>query len=143
MTNETILQRVHELLDGLSTKNNFVVVLKGVPLSLFGETADLDAAAKNPLNYFFRWTTGGRKFLSHEEFLLTGAFVTAQFDAVYVIDNNSFDALYPIEENFSAATKKILLEHFAELETADEPVTKTFGNVDKLIKIFTEVRDEQ
>ena len=61
-----------------------VVVLKGVPLSLFGEVADLDAAANDPLNYFLR----------------TG-------------------------ENF-CRTKKLLLEHLARLEDADNPDEENF-----------------
>ena len=100
MTNEIISARVQEIVDNLSRDGKSVVVLKGVPLSLFGESADLDAAAKNPLNYFLQ-RTGDRKFLSHEEFILLNAVIHMQHAAIYVLNNNLFDELCPIEENFS------------------------------------------
>ena len=139
MTNEIISSRVREIVDTLPHDKKSVVVLKGIPLSLFGEVADLDAAADNPLNYFLR--TGGRKFLSHEEFLLTGAFVLAQFDAVYVVTNNLFMEQFPIEENFSADTKKLLLENFAEPEVDDEPAEENFDGRAKLFDLFVGLKD--
>lgn len=135
MTNEIISERLKILLDGLPHEKNFVVVLKGVPLSFVGEEnfCDLDAAAENPMTYFFRLVNDERKFLSYEEFLLTSAFVLTQFDTVFVLNNNLFDELYPIDENFSDATRKLLLKHFTEPE--DAPVTG------KLADIFAELSE--
>ena len=141
MTNENISSRVREVVDTLPRDGKSVVVLKGVPLSLFDESADLDAAAKNPLNYFLQ-RTGARKFLSHEEFILLGGVVLMQFDAVYVVDNNSCGDEYPIEQNFSDATKTRLLDHFARLEDADNPVKKISGDAGKIVDIFTDLREE-
>lgn len=140
MTNENISARVREVVDTLPRDGNSVVVLKGVPLSLFDESSDLDAAAENPLAYFGQ-LTGGRKFLSHEEFILTSAFVLAQFDAVYVVTNNLFMEQFPIEENFSADTKKLLLEHFAEPEVDEEPAEENFGSRAKLFDLFVGLKD--
>ena len=141
MTNEIISARVREVVDKLPRDKNSVVVLKGVPLSLFGEVADLDAAANNPLNYFLR-LTGERKFLSHEEFILLGGVVLMQFAAVYVVDNNSCGDEYPIEQNFSDATKKLLLDHFARLEDADDTAEDISGDAGKIADIFTDLREE-
>ncbi len=139
MTNEIISARVREVVDKLPRDKNSVVVLKGVPLSLFGEVADLDAAANNPLNYFLR-LTGERKFLSHEEFILLGGVVLMQFAAVYVVDNNSCGDEYPIEQNFSDATKKLLLDHFARLEDADDSAEDI--DAGKIVDIFTDLRED-
>ena len=142
MTNAIISERLRETLDGLPHEKNFVVVLKGVPLSFVGESANLDALTKNPLDYFLRRIASGRKFLSHEEFILLNAVIRMQFAAIYVLSNNLFDELCPIEENFSDATKKLLLEHFTEPEGDDPPVEKNLGDAKKIADIFAELNDE-
>ncbi|MBR4382533.1 MAG: ATP-dependent DNA helicase RecQ, partial [Selenomonadaceae bacterium] len=142
MTNEIISERLRELVDGLPHGKKSVVVLKGIPLNFVGESADLDDLTKNPLDYFLRWMNGGRKFLSHEEFLLLNAVIQMQYNAVYVLSNNLFDEICPIEENFSAATKKLLLEYFAEPATDDPPDEKNLGDAQKIADIFAELNDE-
>ena len=139
--NEIILRRVKEKLSGLPCGKNFAVVLKGVPLSFVDEkfSADLDAAKKNPLNYFYALANGGRKIFSYEEFLLLSSFVFAQYDSVYVVNNNIFMEQYPIEAAFGGETKKFLLEHFTEPE--DESSAENLGNVIKLAEIFVGLRD--
>lgn len=130
---------MNEKISSLPPEKNFAVVLKGVPLNFVDEnfSADLDAAKKNPLNYFYALANGGRNFFAYEEFLLLGSFVLAQYDSVYVLNNNLFMEQYPIEAAFGDETKKILLEHFTEPEEAlDEPAEENLGSVAKLVELF-------
>ncbi|MBQ3726092.1 MAG: ATP-dependent DNA helicase RecQ [Selenomonadaceae bacterium] len=134
--NEIILQRVNKKLSSLPRGKNFAVVLKGVPLNFVEENfrEDLEAAKDDPLNYFMRLRSGGRKFFSHEEFLLLNALILMQYDSVVVLNNNLFMEQYPIAAELTDATKKILLEHFTEPE--DESASENLGGVAKLADIF-------
>ena len=88
------------------TAKEIIFVLKGMPLNFVGEEnfpEDLTAAINDPLNYFIGLKSSGRKFLSHEEFLLLNAFIFAQYDSVYVLKNNLFMEQFPIENKFGAA----------------------------------------
>ncbi len=140
-----IQRRVHKKISALSEKN-CAVVLKGIESSFIGDEnfpVDFDAAKDNPLNYFTRLINDGRKFFTHEEFLLMNAFVLNQFDTVRVLNNNVFIEQYPIAATFCAATRKILLEHFTELEDdfADLDAPENFGTVAKLIDLFIGLKD--
>ena len=137
--NEIISRRVTEKFSSLPRGKNFVVVLKGVPLNFVEENfrEDLEAAKDDPLNYFMRLRSGGRKFFSHEEFLLLSALILMQYDSVVVLNNNLFMEQYPLAAELTGATKKILLDHFTEPEDAlDEPAEENLGSVAKLADIF-------
>lgn len=136
MTNQIIFKRLHETLASLP---NTIVVLKGLPLNFIDDSLqdDLDAAKDNPLNYFLRLTEDGRRFITHEEFLLLKPFVLAQHDAVYVVNNNLFARQYPIEAAFGDDTRRKLLEHFTEPEDLlEEPAEENLGSVAKLVELF-------
>lgn len=144
--NEIILERLHEQLERITQGKN-IFVLKGVSLSLIGEEnfqENLSLAADNPLNYFIALMNSGRKFLTHEEFLLLNAVIFMQYDAVYVLKNNLYMEQFPIEAKFDAATKKILLEHFSEPENViDEPEEENLGNASKLTELFVGLKDNE
>ena len=140
---EIILKALRGQLEKIPSGKN-IFVLKGVPLNFVGEEnfpEDLTAAINDPLNYFIGLKGSGRKFLSHEEFLLLNAFIFAQYDSVYVLKNNLFMEQFPIEKKFGAATE-ILLEHFTEPENIiDEPREENPGNAAKLIELFIGLAD--
>ena len=110
--NEIISRRVNEKLNDLPREKNFAVVLKGVSLNFVEENfrEDLEAAKDDPLNYFLRLRSSGRKFFTHEEFLLLSALIFMQYDGVCVLNNNLFMAQYLIAAELTGATKKILLD---------------------------------
>ncbi len=141
---EIIFQALREQIKNLPRSKN-IFVLKGVPLEFFGEEIfpeDLAAAINDPLKYFFALKESGRKFLSHEEFLLLNAFIFAQYDSVYVLKNNLFMEQFPIENKFDDATKKILIEHFTEPEDiSEEPAEENSGSASKLIELFIGLKD--
>lgn len=137
---EIILQRLREKFESLPPEENSAIVLKGVPLSFIDDgnfPEDLAAAVNDPLNYFIGLKSSGRKFLSHEEFLLLNAFIFAQYNSIYVVSNNLFMQQYPVEVKFGGATK-ILLEHFTEPENdAIAPqAQKLSPENDRLANIF-------
>lgn len=121
----------------LPLESKSAIVLKGLPFVDENFPQDLESAKENPIEYFFALVSGGRKFFTYEEFLLLGAFIFAQYDSVYVMNNNIFIEQYPIEATFGDATKKTLLEHFTEPEnTIDESDAENLGTVAKLVEIF-------
>lgn len=126
-------------------EENSAVVLKGVPLSFVDDKnlpEDLDTAKENPMNYFLRLTNGERNIFTYEEFILLNPFILAQYDAIYLLNNNLFIEQYPIEANFGDTTKKILLEHFTEPENVvDEPEAENLGSVAKLVDMFVGLKD--
>lgn len=144
MTNEIISDVLRGKIADLPEKN-FAVVLKGVPLNFVDDKnfpEDLDAAKDNPLNYFSRLTFGERNFFTHEEFLLLNSFVLAQYDSVYLLNNNMFMEQYPIAAKFCDTTKKLLLEHFTEPENIlDEPEAKNLGSIAKIVDMFVGLKD--
>ncbi len=141
---EKILRSLRGKLEKIPSGKN-IFVLKGMPLSFIGEEnflEDLNAAINDPLKYFIALATSGRKFLSYEEFLLLNPFIFAQYDSVYIFNNNLFIEQFPIENKFGDATKKILLEHFTEPENIiDEPNEENPGSAAKLIDIFIGLKD--
>ena len=139
-----ILKALHEQIKNLPDEKN-IFVLKGVPLAFVDEAENLEAASNDPLNYFFALTSGGRKFLSYEEFLLLKAFILAQYSSVCVLKNNLFMEQFPIEKNFGDATKKILLEHFTEPEndTADPQEQKLSAGNEKIANIFVGLKESE
>ncbi len=104
---------VQSVLAKIPTGENFVAVLKGIPSDL---AEDLEAAAANPLKYFNAAVSAGRKNFTYEEFLLLKDFLAAQFDEIFMLNNNLYISQYPIESKFSAGTLANLLEHFSEPE---------------------------
>ncbi|MBR0261216.1 MAG: ATP-dependent DNA helicase RecQ [Selenomonadaceae bacterium] len=121
-----------------------IFVLKGVPLEFVGEenfSEDLERAADNPFKYFSDLMSGGRKFLSYEEFLLLRAFILAQYDSVYILKNNLFMEQYSIENKFGDATKNFLLEHFTEPENIIDEPAENSGSVTKLAELFIGLKD--
>ena len=136
--NEIISRRVTEKISSLPRGKNFAVVLKGVPLNFVGDKnfpEDLETLTDDPLNYFLRLRNSGRKFFTHEEFLLLGALILMQYDSVVVLNNNLFMEQYPLAAELTDATKKILLDHFTEPEDAlDEPAE--FRRAEGLRKFF-------
>mgnify|MGYP002623788845 CR=1 FL=1 len=136
---ELISRRLREKFASLPFEKNSIVVLKGIPPSFVDEnlSADLDSAKDNPLNYFMRLTNDGRRFITHEEFLLLKPFLLTQHDTIYLLNNNLFMEQYPIEAVFGEETRAKLLEHFTEPEdTLDEPEAENLGSVAKLIELF-------
>lgn len=144
MTNKIISNILRKKIAALPEENS-AVVLKGVPLNFVDDKnlpEDLDTAKENPMNYFSRLTIGGRNIFTYEEFLLMKPFIIAQYDAIYLLNNNLFIEQYPIEANLSDATKKILLEHFTEPENIiDEPEAENLGSVAKVVDMFVGLKD--
>lgn len=140
MINELISKQLRKKIASLPSEETSIVVLKGIPLN-FVDGVDLDSAKDNPLNYFMRLTNDGRRFITHEEFLLLKPFILAQYDAVYLVNNNLFMGQYPIEATFGDETRQKLLEHFTEPEnTLEEPESENIGSVAKLVELFIRLK---
>lgn len=139
--NKIILRQLDEKLKSISAEENSAVVLKGIPLSFVGDEnfpEDLDAAKENRFRYFNKLVDSERKIFTYEEFLLMQTYFFDAFDSIYILNNNLFMKQYPIEDKFNDATKKILLEYFAEPENDNvDPKVQSLSEKDKkLANIF-------
>lgn len=126
---------VQAALAKLTAGENSIVALKGIPLDFADDNAveNIEVAAKNPLKYFNAVVNSGRKIFAFEEFLLLKDFLSAQFDEIFILNNNLYIAQYPIEIRFSDGTLDNLLGHFREPE-----IERGIDfNPGKLEKIFT------
>ncbi len=90
--------------------------MKGIPISAVEKInpADLDLLIKSPYKYFGRLIEGRRKFITYEEFLWLNRGIRGEFSAIYILNNNLYSEQFPLEPNFSPATKNKLLEYFSE-----------------------------
>ena len=145
MTENLFENYVHSKVTTFSFNEKFIVVLKGIPLRVVDEsfTANIEAAAENPLQYFFSdIVTSGRLFITYEEFLLLKNFILAQYNTVHILKNNLYAEQYPIEIEFSAATKNNLLERYKEpdTESGEEGKEISLGN---LGEIFTGIKEHR
>ena len=140
-----LLQRkIQEKISDIDADKKIAFVLKGVKLNVVEKNfaEDIGAAAENPLQYFFEQTTHGRKFFTYEEFILLKSFIAAQYDEIYILDNNFYADQYPIESEFDVTTRNNLLEHFKEPET-DSGEDAEEISLGKVGEIFTGLREHK
>ena len=141
---EVLLKKIQEKISNIDSDKKNIFILRGIPLNLLEKNfaENIEAAADNPLQYFFELVNGGRKFLTYEEFILLKSFISAQYDSVYILNNNLYANQFPIETKFSTETKNNLLEHFKEpeTETGDEVPEISTG---KCGELFTGLREHK
>ncbi len=142
MMNEFLANKIHRKIKNLPANQNFVVVLKGIPLDAVDENffANLDAATKNPFRYFGKIIDSGRRFVSYEEFLLLSADFLGEFDAVYILNNNLYVNQFPVDANFSESTRKNLLSHFSEVADENSKFPDEI-NLGRMAEIFNGVKE--
>lgn len=137
MANRVIANCIQEKIDSLNIGNDAIVVLKGIPLSIVDGTMgriDLSNVVSNRLGYFIS-IFGHRRFLSYEEFLLLADFVVAQYKEIYILNNNIYMELFPVEECFPADVRAGLLTHFDESDEG-ETDSRYIGDIDDYVSIF-------
>lgn len=142
MANTVLVNRIQEKIAKLDVAENSIIVLKGIPLQVVDSTVgkiDLGKIIENKMFYFMS-IYGNRKILSYEEFLLLADFVVTQYKEVYILNNNLYMELYPIEECFSEKVRSGLLNHYGESEQ-EENDDSEIGDIDEYIAIFEGIKE--
>ena len=144
ITDKIISKKVKDEIKNLDLSGKSIVVLKGIPLSTFGNNinnVNLDKIVDDKINAFME-ISKSRKYISYEEFLLLSDFILSYYDKVYVLNNNIYINQYQIEENFSKDIKNGLLEHFRESEL-EEDDNIIIGNIDKYLDVFANLENDE
>ena len=130
-----IKKQIDKTIKKLHSDENSVLVLKGIPLELYcEENIDLDAIACNKMGFLIS-SYGKRKFFSYEEFLLLKELMIAQYKTIYIINNNIYMNMYPVNLKCSQDTIDGLITHFAETE--DDSMDEEYvGDVSEIMNIF-------
>lgn len=92
MVNEVIAKCIKNKLNNLDIGDNAIIVLKGIPLPIVDDSVDkinLEDIIANKLGYFMS-IFEKRHYLSYEEFLLLSDFIVAQYEEVYILNNNIY-----------------------------------------------------
>lgn len=108
----------------------FSPVWTGLPIN----TISLEEIQKDKINSFIS-IVKERNVFSMEEFLLLHSFILAQYEHVYILTNNLFHNLYPLDISLSPDTKQNLLMHFADPDdVSDEEEIKEDLDIYDLFK---------
>ena len=140
---DILLKKIQEKISNIDSDKKNIFILRGIPLNLIEKNfvEDIEAAAKNPVQYFYSAVNDNRKFFTYEEFILLKTFISAQYDSVYILNNNLYANQFPVETNFSAETKNNLLEHFKEPDIDADAGEEIF--LGKIGDIFTGLREHK
>lgn len=139
MNYSVIVNKLKEKLEEISESmtDDSIIVLKGIPFSFIGQNISVsyDDIIKNKLGYLFALFNSKRKFILYEEFLLLSDFIKQQYKQIFIINNNLYMELYPINDYFSGEIKNGLLTHFTESDD-NENDDAYIGNINEYIPIF-------
>lgn len=143
MANSILIRKINDAVERIGSKDNQIVVLKGIPMSVVDpecQPASLEEIVKNKLKYFMS-IYSSRKFITYEEFLLLNSFVLDQYERICVLNNNLYMSQYPLDAKMTEETKKGLLVHFTESENDydDTPI----GDIDEIIDLYDGVKDHR
>ena len=139
MNNSVIVNKLNEKLEEInqSITDDSIIVLKGIPFSFINQNISVsyDDIIKNKLGYLFALLNDKRKYIIYEEFLLLSDFIKQQYKQIFIINNNLYMELYPINDYFSDEIKNGLLTHFTESDD-NENDDAYIGNINEYISIF-------
>lgn len=127
------LMAVLEELD-LKTENS-LIVLKGFPLSIVGESElILENMLRNKFSYFMHLVQSGRSYILYEEFICLYEFLIQQFNSINIIDNNMYINLYPLYANVDGNIIKGLKTHFdSENQNGDTEI----GDLSEYVNLYS------
>ena len=139
MTNSVLKRRINARIENLNLQDKDICVLKGIPICLVDNDLKIDISKiiTDKFGYFMD-VVNDRKFITYEEFMFLNDFIVAQYKNIYILNNNIYMELYPIEKQFPTEIEKGLLYHFNESENMhDETV---IGDIDEYISIYNGIK---
>ncbi len=137
--NKIINEKLEQCLSKIETKDNCIIVLKGIDQKRF---ADIDLQ-----NLFQTGTTkawmnlykSNVKLISYEEFLFLYNFIEDEYDSIYIINNNIFNNFYPLNVNIPADIKSQLKDFFDD-ETEGNISNIQIYDGEKYTKIYSNLK---
>ncbi len=141
MANTVLMNAITKRLSELNVSEKSIVILKGIPMEAVSpETvvSPIEEIINNKFVYFAS-IVGRRKYLTFEEFLLLNSFILDQYERVYILNNNLYINMCPIDAHFSESVEKGLLTHFTESENDydESPI----GNIEEIIDIYNGIKE--
>lgn len=138
MANGVLKNKIKEKIESLNLHERDICVLKGVPISLIdcNYEINLTKIIADKFGYFMN-IVNNRKYITYDEFMFLNDFIVAQYQNVYILNNNIYMKLYPIERQLPIEIENGLLYHFSESENMhDETV---IGDIDEYTSIYNGV----
>ena len=142
MASNIIKNAIDKKLAELNLGEKDIIVLKGIPLSLFVDTIQpikLEDICEDKMSYMFMNIYNKRQYLCYEEFLLLSNFIIQQYKNVYILNNNLYINQYPLDCMFSDSIRDGLLTHFTESEIDDDE--SEIGDIDEILRIYSTVSE--
>ena len=142
MANNIIKNAIDKKLAELNLGEKDIIVLKGIPLSLFVDAIQpikLEDICEDKMSYMFMNIYNKRQYLCYEEFLLLSNFIIQQYKNVYILNNNLYINQYPLDCMFSDSIRDGLLTHFTESEIDDDE--SEIGDIDEILRIYSTVSE--
>lgn len=141
MPNKIIQNKVRKKIEEVVNKDNSIIVLKGIPMSIVDGSTDIniEGVIKNKLSYLIG-IVGKRKYITYEEYLLLYNLIIEQYDNIYIINNNIFIEQYPINLYVGENIKIGLLNHF---KTADDEVSDDLqiGDIGAYLNVYAGLKE--
>lgn len=143
MKSAAFQNRVNEKVNECLSFDNSVVVLRGIPVDVlsdgFIDNVDYSSIIKNKLKYFNENAMKGRRVYTYEEYLYLRDLMLLQYDSVYIIDNNLYIDLVPINDFYPEEIRNKMLLHFVDSDDVDDDVD--ISGIDPYITIFSGIRE--
>lgn len=139
MANSVLKRRIKEIVNDLNMQEKDICVLKGLPIYLVDNDVQVDISKliSDKFGYFMN-LVNNRKFITYEEFLLLNSFIISQYKNIYILNNNIYMELYPIERQFPIEIEEGLLYHFNESGNVDDDTI--IGDIEEYVSIFNGLR---
>ena len=121
---------------------NSIVVLRGITVDTLdgiGEDIDYSEIVSNKLKYFNASVMNGRRVFTYEEYLYLRDLILLQYDSIYIIDNNLYIDLVPINDFYPISIREKMITHFSDLDDVDEDAD--IKGIDPYITIFAGIRE--
>lgn len=141
MSNMVLMNKINETLQRLNTRENSIIVLKGIPLNVIDQQCDIrpvEEVIKNKLAYFVQ-IYQNRRYITYEEFLMLNSFILDQYENVVILNNNLYISQYPIDASYSDTVRSGLLNHFTDSENDYDD--SEIGNIDEIIDLYDGLKE--
>ncbi|WP_312458316.1 hypothetical protein, partial [Proteiniclasticum sp.] len=138
-------ERIREKILNIPDDTNVLIVLKGIPIELVESylairNIDLSKLLDNKIAYLMELITSRRRYVTYEEFLLMSDLILSQYKNIYVLNNNIYMELYPINDYFPTEIKEGLLKHFSD-DSSENDEEEYLGDIEEYTSIFYGIRE--